>query len=309
VGRVISRLVLGLLLLAFSTLPARAQDPTPLRHELHDPPARVRAEASLQGAIDRVAATWPASAPRVARELGLESPAPVDIVLLTDATFRRWSRGLIPEWGAGYASWPTGPIVLAVGRPGPKTLEEVLRHELSHVYIGQRIARTGLPRWFVEGVAQRQSGEWRFLDTVSMVHTAGTGGLPSLAEIGGRFPSGGTRASLAYQLSLYALTDLEGRLDGPQPLRRMVDTIAARGSFELAFRELFGLTPLEYSRELHESMELRYGWIFVVANATSLFTLGGLILTVGAVRATRRKRRRLAEMEEEEAAMVFPDEP
>lgn len=300
-GRVIARFLLGLCLLLCLVPPAAAQDPTPLRHQLTDPPARIRAEASLQGAIDRVTATWPESAPRVAAGLGLTDPAPVDIVLLTDATFRRWSRGLIPEWGAGYASWPTGPIVLAVGRPGPKTLEEVLRHELSHVYVGQRIARTGLPRWFVEGVAQRQSGEWRFLDTVSMVRTAGMGGMPSLAEIGGRFPASGPRASLAYQLSLYAITDLEGRLEAREPLRLMVDTIAARGSFEIAFRELFGMGSLDYSRQLHESMEVRYGWIFVVANATSLFTLGGLVLTLGAARAYRRKRSRMAEMEREEA--------
>ena len=53
---------------------------------------------------------------------------------------------------------------------------------------------------------------------------------------------------------------------------------------------------------------MRYGWIAVVASATSLFGLMTLLFIAGAVRVRMRTRRRLREMEVEEALLgLEPD--
>lgn len=281
----------------------RGRDPTPVRVTLDDPPGSIRAEEGLERVAQEVARRWPDDSRGIAARFGLTDPAPVEIVLLHGQTFRGWARGFLPEWGVGFASWPDGPIVLDVDATfrGQKDLGEILRHEISHVYLGQRVAGTGLPRWFVEGVAQSQSGEWRFLDTMSLIQAASVGKLPELSRIGGSFPSGGRAAHLAYLVSLQAAVDLDARLREQGGVVALVDATAATGRFDRAMEDLLGMTPKEYSREFDSRARVRYGWIAAVANIGTLFTAMTLLFLLGAARAYWRKSRRMAEMEAEES--------
>ncbi len=257
----------------------------------------------MDRSVDELLSLWPSAARDVARGVGLGHPAPVEIVLLRSKTFRPWARGLIPEWGAGFANWPHGPIVLdmdAVLRGGAG-LDRILRHELSHVYLGQRVgARAGLPRWFVEGVAQAQSGEWRWGDRFALLRGSFTGRLPSLERIGRDFPRGGGAAGRAYALSLAAVLQLQNELEDRGGWRALVDATASDGHFDRAFRKLTGMTVHRFALDFDHRIQGRYGWIAALSQAASIFTLMTLLFLVGYGRTRWRRRRRLAEMEEEE---------
>lgn len=280
-------------------------DPTPVRLLVQDPPAAIRATPQVGRAAEEVARLWPDAARSVARQLHLPSPAPVEVVLADQRTFRQWSRGFLPEWGLGYASWPTGPIVIDVESTlnSEKTLGEVLRHEISHVYLGQRAPRAGWPRWFVEGVAQWQAGEWRFLDTLALIRAGTAGTLPRLDHIGQDFPAGGQPAQLAYLVSLRALLEIDERLAHRGGWVALVDATARTGRFDLAFRDLLGMSSALFARELGSELNVKFGWLAAVANVATLFTAMTLLFLLGVSRAYWRKSRRLAEMEREERAL------
>jgi len=263
----------------------------------------------MEASVDAVAALWPIVSPSIAAGVGLEHPAPVEIVLLRGRTFRPWARGLIPEWGVGFANWPTGPIVLdmdAVLR-GDQGLSRILRHELSHVYLGQRVgARAGLPRWFVEGVAQAQSGEWRWHERFALLRGASAGSLPALERIGKAFPEGGAAAARAYALSLAAVLELQDRLRAQGGWKALIDGTVRCGRFDQAFLELTGQTVHRFALDFDARIQGRYGWIAALSQVASIFTLMTLLFLVGAARSYWRKRRRLAQMEEEEGQGLPP---
>ena len=66
---------------------------------------------------------------------------------------------------------PPGPIAIDAGRAArdPARFPRILRHEISHVYLGQRLDGNRPPTWFIEGVAQEQAGEWGLGDAIGLV--------------------------------------------------------------------------------------------------------------------------------------------
>lgn len=294
-------------LLLFVALPAAAQgvDRTPVRRSVDTPPMSIRAEPGLERMVDRIVELWPASASAVAADLGLPAPVPVEVVVLTHATWQEWARGLLPEWGVGFANWPGGPIAIDADRAAqdPGRFPRILQHEISHVYLGQRLNGHRPPTWFVEGVAQIQAGEWGFDDTLGLVQVASVGGLPPLSLLHTRFPGGGRAAQLSYRVSRQAVVEID-RLGAERGgWRAMLDPLASGRRFATVLHELTGLRPNEFELEVENRLQIRYGWVAAVASATSLFTVMTLLFLLGAARSRIRTRRRLREMEEEEARL------
>lgn len=287
-------------------------DRTPLHRVSGPPPVNIRAEKGLGKMVDGIVELWPQIAPPIAAELGLRAPRSVEIVVLSGGTFRPWANGLIPEWGVGFTNWPAGPIVLDADAvaTGAKGLPEILRHELSHAYLGQRVgANASLPRWFVEGVAQAQSGEWRWLDTYALVRGAVSNELPALERIEVAFPRGGLAARQAYALSLSAVLSLEDRLRDQGGWRALVDAVAGGERFDEAFLRLTGSTVHAFALSFDESLDSRYGWIAAVSQVASLFGLMTLLFLAGYARTVYRNRRRLSEMDAEDDSEQERDSP
>jgi hypothetical protein len=296
-------LLLAALLLTLAG--AAGASPTPVEAQVQSPPAVIRGEEGMESSVAWLQKEWPRLATPVAEELGLASPRPVLVVLLQGKTFRRWSRGLIPEWGVGYANWPDGPIAIDIDAAlrGSKTLEQIVQHEISHVYLGQRLEGRRPPTWFVEGVAQRQSGEWTMTDTMALVEAASVGRLPRLSQLVARFPAGGRPAELAYRVSLLAVQDIDRRLADRGGFAALVARAAETGRFDTAFTEMTGLRLAEFELQLAGRLRGRYGWIAAIAGAGTLFTAMTFLFLLGTARAHWRKRKRLAAMAKEEAGI------
>jgi hypothetical protein len=292
-----------LVLLVSTAASAQVTDPTPIRRSMSHPPVYVRAEDGLESLVEEVLRLWPESAPMIAEGLGLTEIAPVEIVLLKHATWTRWSRGLLPEWGVGFANWPGGPIAIDAGRAvrDPGRFSQILRHEISHVYLGQRLKGHRPPTWFVEGVAQIQSGDWSFGDTMGLVQVASVGALPPLSRLQASFPVGGRPAQLAYRVSRQAALEIDRRGEDRGGWRAMLGPLAEGAPFAAALHAVTGLRPKAFEAAVENRLQIRYGWIAIVASATSLFSIMTLLFIVGAARSRLRMMRRLREMEEEES--------
>ena len=254
-------------------------------------------EASREAA-ERCAEIWRAEGPALAAALLPPAAAvdTVDCLIAGSAEFGRLFSGSLPDWGVGVAL-PSGRAIAvdrerlpAVGRG----LREVFLHEMVHALLFQAAEGAWLPAWFHEGTAMQASGEWRFVDTVSL---AMAGHVPALGGLQGRFPSAVATADQAYRISLLAVRRLEDR-HGPGAVGRVLAATADAGDFATGFRTATGETPGAFAREFDAHMRLRFGWLVALTRWPTLFVLMALVLAAGAVRKIIISRRRLAAMDD-----------
>ena len=213
----------------------------------------------LRRMADRVSRILDQSYWEIAREVGLERIDTVTIYIAGDKeTYRRFHDGLVPEWGVAYSRWHGREMGIDAGAVlnEPRPLEVVIRHELSHIVLAERIGGVPCPRWFVEGLAMLQSSEWTFEDQWGLVRSVSRKSLPSLEELKGPFPGNAGDAILAYRVSYYAVEELMGDRQGE--LVTLTAFIRDLGNFDEPFTLTFGETPGDYSARLHILMLNRY---------------------------------------------------
>lgn len=254
-------------------------------------------EASA-GVARELAAVWEVEGPALATRL-LPPDAfadTVDCLVAGSAEFTRLFAGTAPDWGVGLA-FPNGRAVAidrerlpAVGRGA----REVFLHEMVHALLFQGAGGAWLPTWFHEGAAMEVSGEWRFVDTVSL---ALAGRVPQLGRLQGRFPVVAATADLAYRTSLLAVRRLEQR-HGAEAVAAVLAATAAAGDFETGFAAATGETAEAFGREFDAHMRLRFGWLVVLTRWPALFVVLALVLAVGGARKLILTRRRLATMDD-----------
>jgi hypothetical protein len=108
---------------------------------------------------------------------------------------------------------------------------------------------------------------------------------------------------MAYRISRQAVGEIDrvGRDQGGW--RAMLGPIASGTDFATSLHAVTGLRPNDFEAAVENRLQIRYGWIAVVASATSLFGVMTILFLIGVARARVRTRRRLREMEIEEALL------
>ena len=242
------------------------------------------------------------SSGEIARELGLESIAAIKVIIASDMkAFELLHGGAIPEWGIAFADVETqvlGINVDLVARE-PRNFPVVVRHELSHLLLAQRVGGVRIPTWFMEGLAMMQEGEWDLSDEWRFMTTAGRRDLPYLEELRGPFPRSARRAALSYGMSYFAVRKLLG--DRPGSLITLTAFIRDSGDFESGFESAFGQTVYDFAGKLYVEVDRRYKTAGTILNAAPYWA-GAALLCVAVYLVRRaRNRRRLERWEEEEA--------
>ena len=93
-----------------------------------------------------------------------ESGQPIRVVLAAENS--EWSR-LVSSWTAGFAISRQSLIVIFPTRTPSyphSSLEDVLRHELAHIWIARSSGNRNMPRWFNEGLSMLAERNWDFED-------------------------------------------------------------------------------------------------------------------------------------------------
>jgi hypothetical protein len=242
------------------------------------------------------------SAEKIAGELGLEKATPIKVILASDAkTYAPLHGGKIPEWGIAFSDVDEqvlGINVDLVAR-SPRSFSTVVRHELSHLLLAQRVHGARLPTWFMEGLAMMQAGEWDLSDEWRLMTMAAGRDVPYLEELRGPFPRSASRASLYYGLSYLAVEDLFR--DRPGALMTLTAFIRDTGDFESAFASTFGMSTYDFAGRLYVEIDRRYKVPGTILNA-SPYWLGAAFFFVAVYSVKRvRNRRKLERWEEEEA--------
>lgn len=166
----------------------------------------------------------------------------ITVLLYAKSAFRNITQA--PDWSGGLYD---GKIRVPVG--GLTTVEEavglrsILIHEMAHAFIF-RMAPTGLPLWFNEGVATAIQG-WDAEKIHAYFSEHPPDGLSSLADLDRTLRGRGGDVTAGYAAARLAIAGIE-EMRGFGAVRRIVAGVGDGGAFEAVFRDEVRMEVAEF---------------------------------------------------------------
>jgi hypothetical protein len=205
-----------------------------------------------------------------------------------------------PGWAVALA-YPNHNIILldalSLSRPGG---EMTLRHELSHVALGQ--LAEDWPRWFQEGVAMYLTGDRFSLTQYTALFRAVTQDkIFDFGDLSRQWPEHPGDVEIAYAQSVAFVAHLAGRF-GPERLGQLIDHVRDGAHFEIAFARAFGVSLGVEQSVWEEDLPNRYSWTPVLTGGSMVWAVASLLLVIGWLRRRRVLAARKAQMAAQEAA-------
>lgn len=179
-------------------------------------------------------------------------------------------------------------------KTNPFNLGSILKHELCHLLLHDRIASERLPRWLDEGIAQWVSGgladiviEKRPVLTRAVLQNR----IIRLKYLVEGFPDDEDMMALAYAESRDFIEYMV-RQKGTEGVLSILGSLSEGDDIETAVMKTFSVSLDELERKWYDSLGKRATWISIVINNLYevLFFLAAMALVIGFYRAWRRKR-------------------
>jgi len=211
----------------------------------------------------------------------------------------------VPSWAVGVAHPREGLIVLNHGRTAAGTLAEtdkVLAHELSHLLLAWAVGHRKVPRWFDEGLAVREAGEWSFWRGSTLVGPAATGRLIPLQRLAHSFPGEEQSAHLAYAQSVELVSWLI-EAHGTAGLQRLLAMLRGGREFFESLEAVSGQRIDALERDWRAHLKLRFHWLPLLTSASVIWMLGAVVFLLAYLRRRRQRRAQLAALAAEEEAL------
>jgi len=214
-----------------------------------------------------------------------------------------------PRWAAALA-YPELNIVLLdaltlSGDRGPTTL----RHELSHVALGQ----LGLswPRWFQEGIAMYLTGErFSVSQYAAIFQGVRQNRILHFEDLSEGWPEDPSDVSIAYAQSVAFVGFLASRY-GATGFRELFDGVGRGEPFETAFAKAFKTSLWLEEQDWRKELPLRYSWLPILTGGSVLWAVLSLACIGLYLQRRAALARRMREMEEQERieAAAMPPPP
>lgn len=215
-----------------------------------------------------------------------------------------------PAYASGVAYSSIHLVILSLIEPHTAEatdLEQVFRHELTHVALEDATLGHHVPRWFNEGLAIHESGEDRLLRFRTLVDATMSRTILPLDELDCSFPSEQARVSTAYAESADFVRYL---LRGGDRARfaSLIERVRKGEPFDRALADSYAtdLRRLEY--QWREELGKRYSiWPLVMGGSFLWISMIGLCAVVW-VKKKRHERATLARwaLEDARSALVAP---
>jgi hypothetical protein len=224
------------------------------------------------------------------RLVGLKDPgAPIHIELVSGSSDLARS---VPTWIAGFAQQESVVIFPSRSPSYPdNTLDDVLRHEVTHVLIWRVTSGRPIPRWFNEGLATSAERSQGLRDKTQLYLQLVSGSPSSLDEIDRLFGGGPSDQARAYLLSGAIVQSLISE-HGQNVAARILERVGNGESFESAFADVVGQSPSAEETEFWKRQRVWTAWIPVLSSQETLWS----VITLLAILAIWRRRKRNAEL-------------
>lgn len=214
-----------------------------------------------------------------------EQQAPILIVLATEVSPLAERT---PPWVSGWANGNAGLVVMFPSRARRYPdggLEELLRHELSHVLAARAARGRPIPRWFDEGLALFGSRGWQLEDRSRLAFAMVRGEQTSLAQLDRLFTGGEGEMARAYAISGAFVRELilsKGRAIPGDILRRVGEGQPFAEAFASATGESLDVAEASFWR----TQTIWSRWAPFITSTLALW----LFITLLAMWAIRRRR-------------------
>lgn len=249
---------------------------------------------------------------RVLAALGSNGPAGTRVCLVQDFDEMQAAapRGMqVPVWAAGLA-FPGYNLILlrftsSTGQP--VDLDQLFAHEWSHLALAHALGKATVPRWFNEGFAMYQSGEWSFERTRTLAAGVISNRIFSLEALSDAFPRDVEDIRLAYAQSI----DFIGYLlekKGRVRFARLIQLLADKLEFFSALEEAYDTSLADLEDDWRADLKLRFTWIPLVTGTASLWFIVSLVFILAYIKKRRRRRRELERLAAEDGEWP-PDWP
>jgi peptidase MA superfamily protein len=210
-----------------------------------------------------------------------------------------------PAYAAGVAYPSLRLILLALQAPqswDPPDLAELLRHELTHVALGDAVASHHVPRWFDEGLAIHESGELPWARTKTLWDaTLGKRLLP-LSYLDEGFPRDNYEVNEAYAESADFVRFLMRDADRAR-FGSLLQRVRAGVPFDRTLEDAYGADVRKLEYQWREELGRRFGIIPMITGGGVLWVVIAGLAAAAWVKKRRRARAKLAEWAREEAEM------
>ncbi len=225
----------------------------------------------------------------------------------TEAVFARLTGNSVPHWGEGVAD-PLNSLIILKSPAltgNHDRLPKLVRHELSHILIGQAISEPRLlPKWFNEGIAIYLSADEEFKPGKAISKALVSDSIIPLDEIDDVLKFQQAKARLAYEES-YSFLNFLVKKNGVGAIAALLTELKRGVAWEEAFEYVFHDDIFDAELAWYDYIEKEYRWSFLVDFEMFLwiFILLLFILVVAAIRL--RNRRTIKRWDEEERMAGF----
>ncbi len=209
-----------------------------------------------------------------------------------------------PAYATGVAYPPLKLVLLSLRAPDTAeaaNLEEVFRHELTHVALEDAVQGQHVPRWFNEGLAVYESGESSFGRLRTLWDATLSRSLLPLSELDRGFPSDKVEVSIAYAESADFVRFLLRRADHPRALA-LIERVRAGETFDRALADAYGTDMRKLEYEWRQDLDKRYTVWPMITGGSFVWLLTLVALGWAYVVRRRRSKRTLEMWAREEAA-------
>ena len=267
------------------------------------------------GDLEAVAARLHFRLPALARDLAVDAPAQVTVLLLSadreDAFFGRL-REPPARWVQGFAVPQHSLIVVRLRNLGGYPYQDagsVAEHELVHLLLirAAGLDSPALPRWFHEGCAMLMAREWGPSDWTRLLPAALAARLFPISALAAGFPEEEAGARLAYAQSFSFVRFLTER-DGASLIGRWLARVRGGAGFAEAYRRVAGRTLAEAERDWRGEVDFLYRIVPLASSSAVFWGALSVLVVAGYIRKRRRSRDILRRWEEEEGP-PRPEEP
>lgn len=249
----------------------------------------VEAEAGLERYARALSQIDPRPLTLLVQRLGLEEAGkPIRVQLLAESSA---AAAGAPRWIAGWAYGALGTVVLLPERTPSYpdgSLDELLRHEVTHVLVYRAAAGREVPRWFHEGAAMELSRPWGIDDRSRLTLALLLNERVPIASLDRRFAGSEGEVQRAYAISGALVRELVHAF-GPEVIGAILQRVAIGLDFDQAFRRSTGVELAGFEAGFWRRYSLWYRWLPILTSGLTLWLVITLLaLWAGAVRSRRR---------------------
>lgn len=210
-------------------------------------------------------------------------------------------RARVPAWAAGMAFIRHQTVLVrADGHTAARSdLDSVFLHELAHLALSSAVGNRPLPRWFQEGFAIYQSGEWSMGRVTTLASGVLSGRLFSLQALGESFPESPADVQLAYAQSIDFVAYLLGQF-GRTRFHKLIQLLGRDWKFVNAMEEAYDQGIFKIESDWHGNLKMRFTWVPIITGTATVWLLATLFLVAAWIRKRKARALALLMMDDEE---------